>query len=172
MLVDCNDSQIGAVGDEGAGHSTTETKTGAGPLDEALSGTTMMGRCWRKIVGLEVAKVLCQLGAWDAPHSVAVEILQLYNRLKHGMLELFGGHAQFALALKEGFSKALQGLNEVEGVKVRGNAPSGDMLKGISLHVYKVLFLEHLSGHVVCIPKLVLVLFQDCCNWYLHTCTF
>lgn len=42
----------------------------------------------------------------------------MYDRLKQAMVELFGGHSMFALGLKEGFTKASQGLNEVTGVRV------------------------------------------------------
>lgn len=55
----------------------------------------------------------------DSPYSVASEILSIYDRLKQAMFELFGGHSQFALAMKEGFSKSFQSLDEVTGVRVR-----------------------------------------------------
>lgn len=51
---------------------------------------------------------------------VAAEVLGIYDQLKQAMLELFGGHSQFALALKAGFSKAFQTLDEVTGVRVSG----------------------------------------------------
>ncbi len=52
------------------------------------------------------------------PHLLCNKILEIYNKLRQAMLELFGGHSQFALALKEGFAKAFQGLDEVRGVLV------------------------------------------------------
>ena len=50
---------------------------------------------------------------------MAADLLNIYDRLKQAMLELFGGHSQFALSLKGGFSRAFQGLDEVTGVRVR-----------------------------------------------------
>lgn len=55
----------------------------------------------------------------DSPFAVASEILSIYDLLKQAMFELFGGHSQFALSLKEGFSKSFQSLDEVTGVRVR-----------------------------------------------------
>lgn len=56
----------------------------------------------------------------ESPHQVAAELLNVYDQLKQAMLELFGGHSQFVLSLKEGFSRAFQGLDEVTGVRVSG----------------------------------------------------
>ena len=52
------------------------------------------------------------------PHLLCAKVLGIYDKLKQAMLELFGGHSQFAVALKEGFTKAFQGLDEVQGVRV------------------------------------------------------
>ncbi len=56
----------------------------------------------------------------ESPYQVAAELLNVYDQLKQAMLELFGGHSQFVLSLKEGFSRAFQGLDEVTGVRVSG----------------------------------------------------
>ena len=49
---------------------------------------------------------------------MTTDLLTIYDKLKQAMLELFGGHSQFTLALKEGFSRAFQGLDEVTAVRV------------------------------------------------------
>ena len=86
----------------------------------AGTGTVAMARCWRDIVHMEVTQTLKKFDSTDSPHMVASDVLNIYNQLKQAMLELFGGHSQFALALKEGFSKAFQSLDEVTGVRVSG----------------------------------------------------
>ena len=67
---------------------------------------------------MEVTQTLKKFDSTDSPHTVASDVLNIYNQLKQAMLELFGGHSQFALALKEGFSKAFQSLDEVTGVRL------------------------------------------------------
>ena len=121
MLADCNDG--GTMGKAGEEERLNQTFVGAMAKEsrsrgEVSDGITAMGKCWGVVVYSEVAQVLGRLAEWDSPYSVAVEIVRLYNQLKQGMLELFGGRSHFALAMKEGFSKAFLGLDEVEGVKV------------------------------------------------------
>ena len=82
------------------------------------TGTIAMAKCWRDIVQTEVTSVLKKFDYGESPHTIAVNILSIYDQLKQAMFELFGGHSQFALALKEGFSKAFQSLDEVTGVRV------------------------------------------------------
>lgn len=127
-LVDCNNGGS-STGKVGGGERLSGTFARAKEKEskchrEASDGLTVMGRCWGAIVYSEVAQVLGRLAEWDSPYSIAVEMVRLYDQLKQVMLELFGGRSHFALAMKEGFSKAFQGLNEVEGVKVRGCATS------------------------------------------------
>lgn len=52
------------------------------------------------------------------PTVLCAELLGLYDRLKQAKLELFGGHSQFSIALKEGFTKAFQELDEVTMIRV------------------------------------------------------
>ena len=85
-----------------------------------LSGTSTdtLALCWQDIVHSEVTSCLHKLDLSNPPLVNMADLLYIYDRLQQTTLELFGGHSQLALALKEGFSKAFQGLNEVLGVKV------------------------------------------------------
>ena len=49
--------------------------------------------------------------------SVAANVVGIYDKLKQAMSELFGDHSQFAISLKDGFSKAFLHLDEISGVK-------------------------------------------------------
>lgn len=125
MLVDCdNCSSVNKVKTEEWSNTTSTGGKGkeSKPLVEVPDGTVVMGKCWGAIVYSEVAQVLSRLAESYSPYRAVVEVVKLYNQLKQAMLELFGGHSHFALAMKEGFSKAFQGLDEVEGVKVCGCA--------------------------------------------------
>ena len=77
-----------------------------------------MATCWQEIIATEVITCLRKCDSVEQPLLAMVELLLLYSKLRQATRELFGGHSQFALALKEGFSKAFQGLDEVEGVQV------------------------------------------------------
>ena len=59
------------------------------------------------------------------PLLVMAELLWVYDKLLQATTELFGGHSQFALALKEGFASVFQGLDEVAGVRVREGERDG-----------------------------------------------
>ena len=61
-------------------------------------------------------QVLKDLGA-QLPQSVAANIVGIYDKLKQAMFELFGDHSQFAVSLKDGFTKAFLHLDEIAGVK-------------------------------------------------------
>jgi len=121
LLVDCDDNTTSKKSLE----EPEETEEGeesapltSSPPITAGMGTVAMARCWRDIVHLEVSQVLKKFDCTDSPHTVASDVLNMYDQLKQAMSELFGGHSQFALALKEGFSKAFQSLDEVTGVRV------------------------------------------------------
>ena len=61
-------------------------------------------------------QVLKDLGT-QLPQSVAANIVGIYDKLKQAMFELFGDHSQFAVSLKDGFTKAFLHLDEIAGVK-------------------------------------------------------
>ena len=86
-----------------------------------------------------------------------VELLMLYSKLRQATMELFGGHSQFALALKEGFSKAFQELNEVEGVQVKCGMVEWSSFK---VHVLYVSPLK-VSGNL-CLAFLCVCLYGFC----------
>lgn len=54
----------------------------------------------------------------ESPTVFCTKLVGIYEKLKQTKLELFGGHSQFSLALKEGFTKAFQDLDEVRGLRV------------------------------------------------------
>lgn len=54
-----------------------------------------------------------------SPAILGARLLGVYEKLKQAKLELFGGHSQFSIALKEGFTKAFQAMEDVQGIKVR-----------------------------------------------------
>lgn len=85
-----------------------------------ISGTSTgaLALCWQDIVHSEVTSCLHKVDLSNPSLVIMADLLYIYDRLQQTTLELFGGHSQLALALKEGFSKAFQGLNEVLGVKV------------------------------------------------------
>ena len=56
----------------------------------------------------------------DPPLVLCAQLLAAYDKLRQAKLELFGGHSQFAIALKEGFTMAFQGLDEVRVMRVSG----------------------------------------------------
>ena len=128
LLVDCDDNTTSKKAiEEEAEEESEENEEGEDPTPPTTSppitagtGTVAMARCWRDIVHMEVTQTLKKFDSTDSPHMVASDVLNIYNQLKQAMLELFGGHSQFALALKEGFSKAFQSLDEVTGVRVSG----------------------------------------------------
>ena len=74
---------------------------------------------WQDIVSGEVTSCLKSCDFADAPLLTMVNLVCVYDRLHRATIELFGGHSQLALALKDGFSSAYQSLNEVTGVRVR-----------------------------------------------------
>ena len=55
----------------------------------------------------------------QSPQGVAANVVGIYDKLKQAMFELFGDHSQFAISLKDGFSKAFLHLDEIGGVKFR-----------------------------------------------------
>ena len=57
----------------------------------------------------------------DPPLILCAKFLAAYDKLKQAKLELFGGHSQFAIALKEGFARAFQCLDEVRMIRVSRN---------------------------------------------------
>ena len=81
-------------------------------------GTAAMSACWREVVSAELLQALQRFECSASPHAVAADLVCVYDRLKQAMVELFGGHSNFALGMKEGFTKAFQSLDEVTGVKV------------------------------------------------------
>ena len=122
LLVDCDDNITSKKSLEESEEKEEEDEESAPPTTSppitAGMGTVAMARCWRDIVHFEVTQVLRKFDYSDSPHTVASDVLNMYDQLKQAMLELFGGHSQFALALKEGFSRAFQNLDEVTGVRV------------------------------------------------------
>ncbi len=54
----------------------------------------------------------------EPPAIFCAKLLSVYEKLKQTKRELFGGHSQFSIALKEGFTKAFQALNEVKCLRV------------------------------------------------------
>lgn len=52
------------------------------------------------------------------PMEFCARLLAVYDKLRQAKLELFGGHSQFAVALKEGFMRAFQCLDEIRAVRV------------------------------------------------------
>ena len=137
LLVDCDTNPVtqkkkfdgDKETDEGAaagkdpgngGDSSIVAHGRAPPPQMPGTGTMAIAKCWRDIVQHEVDAVLLRVESHcEPPLSLAADVLGIYDQLKQAMLELFGGHSQFALALKEGFSNAFQRLDEVSGVRVR-----------------------------------------------------
>ena len=84
-----------------------------------------MATCWQEVVAKEVKQCLvrCDLSIQPCllvkPHPLVRELVWLYNRLQHATMELFGGHSWFVVAMKEGFSRVIQSMDEVSGVRVR-----------------------------------------------------
>ena len=85
-----------------------------------------MATCWQEVVAKEVKQCLarCDLSPIQPrllvkPHPLVRELVWLYNRLQHATMELFGGHSWFVVAMKEGFSRVFQSMDEVSGVRVR-----------------------------------------------------
>ena len=89
-----------------------------------------MATCWQEVVAKEVKQCLarCDLSIQPhlvKPHPLVRELVWLYNRLQHATMELFGGHSWFVVAMKEGFSRVLQSMDEVSGVRVRRREQNG-----------------------------------------------
>ena len=122
LLVDCDSTGSGVKLD---GEGEWE-ESGAIPSGVGL-GTAAMSACWREMAVAEVQRVLSRFECSSSPHAVAADLINVYDRLKQAMVELFGGHSTFALGLKEGFTKAFQGLNEVTGVRVCFVCYEGDL---------------------------------------------
>ena len=112
LLVDCDSTGSGVKLDGEEKGEEPGIVSGVG------LGTAAMSACWREIAVAEVQRALCSFEFPASPHAVAADLISVYDRLKQAMVELFGGHSNFALGLKEGFSKAFQSLNEVTGVRV------------------------------------------------------
>ena len=53
----------------------------------------------------EVQRVLSRFECSSSPHAVAADLINVYDRLKQAMVELFGGHSTFALGLNKGSPK-------------------------------------------------------------------
>ena len=120
LLVDCDNSKITkptkqSIEDEAEDVLGQSTPV---PIVTTGAGTIEMAKCWLRIVHSEVIQMLKRFDYTDSPHAITADLLTLYTQLKQAMMELFGGHSQFALALKKGFSKAFQSLDEVTGVRV------------------------------------------------------
>lgn len=104
------------------------------------TGTVAMAKVWKNIVFIEVSKVeqKCRVSLKSidcclsvilsskqvleavgpqSPQSVSANLVGIYDKLKQAMSELFGDHSQFAISLKDGFSKAFLHLDEIRGVR-------------------------------------------------------
>ena len=109
LLVDCDSTGSGVKLGGGGGEWE---ESGAIPAGVGL-GTAAMSACWREMAVAEVQRVLSRFECSSSPHAVAAKLINVYDRLKQAMVELFGGHFTFALGLKEGFTKAFQSLTGV-----------------------------------------------------------
>lgn len=114
LLVEC-DSTASGTKLEGEGD---EEWVESGGVVGVGPGTAAMSACWREVVLAELLQFLQRFECSLSPHAVAADLVCVYDRLKQVMVELFGGHSNFALGMKEGFTKAFQSLDEVTGVKV------------------------------------------------------
>ena len=73
---------------------------------------------WQEMICTEVTSCLQKCDLSSNPLIVMADFLLVYDKLQQATMELFGGHSQLALAVKDGFSKAFMSLNEVTGVRV------------------------------------------------------
>ena len=120
LLVDCDNSKITKPTKQSIEEEAEDVigQSAPSPVVATGAGTIEMAKCWRRVVHSEVVQMLNRFDYTDSPHTIAAELLTLYTQMKQAMMELFGGHSQFALALKKGFSEAFQSLDEVTGVRV------------------------------------------------------
>ena len=88
------------------------------PFTGGTATGVVLSDCWKNIVQDKVTKYLHKVDMSSPSLAIMVDMLFMYDKLQQGTTELFGGHSQLALSLKDGFSKAFQSLNEVTGLKV------------------------------------------------------
>jgi len=94
------------------------SKTEPPPSLTTTSSSYALVQCWKDSVKHHVEQTLSVVLADNKPHTVATGLLNIYNKLKCAMRELFGGHSRYAIALKEGFAEQLQALSEPHSVQV------------------------------------------------------
>ena len=127
LLVDCDSTSIAyhqpSLPDSKAASTGTTTNGvfGDNNNNNIRSCSSSLSNCWRDVTCSLVTDMLRRFDYTDSPHAIAADLLSVYDCLKQALLELFGGHSQFAIALKDGFSRAFQSMDEVTGVKVLCN---------------------------------------------------
>jgi p53-associated parkin-like cytoplasmic protein len=79
--------------------------------------TDTLKALWSRIVYQEVSSYLSRANLSDPLIFIMNDILFMYDKLHQVTQELFGHHPQLLLALKNGYSKAYQNMNEVNSIK-------------------------------------------------------
>ena len=118
LLVDC--SSFTSTGSSASSKQKSSKKEPAPSLTTNSSSDALV-QCWKDTVKHHVEQTLSVVLAESKPHTVATGLLNIYNKLKCAMRELFGGHSRYAIALKEGFAEQLQALSEPHSVQVCSN---------------------------------------------------
>jgi len=119
MLVDCSSFSATSRSNSASSASNKQKSKQTATSLTTSSSSDALVQCWKDTVKHHVEQTLNIVLADSKPHTVATGLLNIYNKLKCAMRELFGGHSRYAIALKEGFAEQLQALSELHGVQVK-----------------------------------------------------
>jgi len=120
LLVDCSSfiTTSSSTGVSASNKQSKSSKSEPSPSFTTTSSSHALVQCWKDTVKHHVEQTLGVVLTDSKPHTVATGLLNIYNKLKCAMRELFGGHSHYAIALKEGFAEQLQALSEPNSVQV------------------------------------------------------